>query len=248
VVGATVGFHTFYYTFLIGGDHFEYRIYSYLVPLLFLSTAGMLIWIGAGRRTMAAVLVAFALLSYPIPWTHWWLSKDLSTRAETTTMRVPIAGAFPAAARPIVKAWDRWQAELISHHVGTRHQEHKVFYFFLSSRLPPREAGRTLDWDQRIVKHSAAVGVVSWSFPNVAIIDILGLNDRIVARTPLRSEQARFRHMAHDRRPPPGYVKCFEPNLQIFVGPPPTYTVGPRVEPLSDEKIVECETSFFPNP
>src|SRR5215510_11291258 len=33
IVVAALGLHFLYYTFIVGGDHFEYRVYNHLIPL-----------------------------------------------------------------------------------------------------------------------------------------------------------------------------------------------------------------------
>ena len=60
---------------------------------------------------------------------------------------------------------------------------------------------------------AVSVGVVGWVFPNAHVIDPLGLNDYVVARSPLAVGAPRA--MAHDRRPPPGYLDAFRPGLRI---------------------------------
>ncbi len=84
------------------------------------------------------------------------------------------------------------------------------------------------------------VGVPGWVFPNVAILDELGLNDRVIAH----SEPAHPEHrlMAHDREAPAGYVECFRPNLTVNRG-----RIHPLddVPPLTDERIAECESRFW---
>ena len=76
-----------------------------------------------------------------------------------------------------------------------------------------------------------------WVLPEVAVIDEFGLNDRVVARNP--RPRYRIRRMAHDRVPPPGYVECFRPNLEIRDG---FVNVEVRESPLSDEEIRACES------
>jgi hypothetical protein len=51
-----------------------------------------------------------------------------------------------------------------------------------------------------------------------AILDTLGLNDRVVARLP-PPPRAEGRQMAHDRRAPRSYAACFRPTDAIFVAP-----------------------------
>jgi arabinofuranosyltransferase len=48
--------------------------------------------------------------------------------------------------------------------------------------------------------------------------------------------------MAHDRKPPAGYVACFRPNL--FVTPEGVLTVGRRATALGDAEIRACEARF----
>ena len=79
----------------------------------------------------------------------------------------------------------------------------------------------------------ASVGYPAWTMPNVAILDKLGLNDRVIARTP---KQGKRRKMAHDRQPPKGYIACFDPNVRE------DGTIQPRV--LKDAEVRACETRF----
>jgi hypothetical protein len=74
--------------------------------------------------------------------------------------------------------------------------------------------------------------------PNVAIIDALGLNDRVVARLP-PPELKGGRQMAHERRPPRVYVACFQPNVYPDIW---KRIVKIRSRPLSDQEIRACET------
>jgi arabinofuranosyltransferase len=100
-----------------------------------------------------------------------------------------------------------------------------------------------------------AVGYPGWVFPHVAVIDMWGLNDRVIARAPASESDTRL--MAHDRVAPAGYLECFEPDLiQLRPGEeetriplPADVTPGlrPRVQafarsqPLRDARIRECE-------
>jgi arabinofuranosyltransferase len=226
--------HAAYYTFVVGGDHFEYRVYSHLVPLLFVSA----VWLAArafrAPRAAIAALVLFVLVSWPIPWVHWAATRGLATRPQTYALAAPIAARFPAPLRPPVEAWDRLQAWLIQHSVCVRHQEHKVLHEFMRDRLPSREAGSRIPWSERAVMEAGNIGVLGWVLPEVAILDASGLTDRIIARTP--TAPGHERRMAHDRAPPEGYVACFQPNARIENG-----ALIFRTRPLSDEAIVACE-------
>ena len=235
---AVVAAHVLYYTLIVGGDHFEYRVFSYLVPLLFVSALALIDAAGFGAAAAVATLGVFLLASWPLPWLHWWRTKDLATREQTSFLRWPLAGDFPAPVRPIVAAWDGWQATLIGHAIGMRHQEHKICLAWMSGRLPSRQEGAKVSWSDRPVMATGGVGLVGWVLPHVAVLDRLGLNDRVIARTPPPAS-SRAGLMAHERQPPPGYVECFMPNVHVHER---EVRVRPRPVPLTDDRIRACES------
>jgi arabinofuranosyltransferase len=214
VVLGTVAAHIGYYTLLIGGDHFEYRVYSYLVPLIFLSSLWLLNRLVTDGIVAVCLLALFVALSWPIQWTHWLVTKDYTTRDDTWIMRIPVAPQFPAPVRWYAEAFDDLQFWLIEHHVCMRHQEHKVFYEFMAARLP----ARSLNVPQLAGEHPIAafqsVGIAGWVFPKVAILDAFGLNDYVIARNPERPRHMRY--MAHDRMPPQGYLESFSLNYGLL--------------------------------
>jgi arabinofuranosyltransferase len=246
IVIAALLAHVAFYTLMIGGDHFEYRVYSHLIPLFFVS----FLWLAArlDLRPPAAVslFLLFIASSWPLPWAHYLETRDLESRAETFHMIRPVAGRFPAWLRFYPQAFDELQAWLITHSVCVRHQEHKVYSTFVGSRLPSREEGAALGWEDRHVMTAVNVGLVGWVFPNVAVIDLLGLNDYVIARTRVPPQETR--HMAHERRPPPGYIECFRPDFEMalnFPNPPEVRRTGGRDgSGLTDHEIVHCEERF----
>lgn len=234
--------HFGYYTFVIGGDHFEYRVYSHLIPLLFLSSAWLLAAARAPGPVGVALVAAFVALSWPIPWTHHLATRDLETRKQTHKLVVPVA---PELAPPFVwlaRPFDELQRWLIPRHVAMRHREHAVFYEQLSESIPPRSEGSQIGWDQRAVLLAGNVGLIGWNFPNVAVLDVLGLNDYVVARTPVPVEAERA--MAHDRLARPDYLACYRPNLSIQL--PRRYSLRERRPPLTDSDIAACERTWRP--
>lgn len=243
-VGAVLA-HVTYYVWRVGGDHFEYRVFAYLVPLLFVTA----VWL-AGRLTAqlvrpalpaAALVGALIFVSWPLPWTHWWLTRDLGNRQATFQLHQPLAPSFPPPLTAPVGAFDRWQGWLIERFVGIRHQEHEVFHRYQLALFPSRAEGARYDWTGR--RHVIAlysVGVPGWVLPEVAVIDRLGLNDRVVARTPRPPEAPRA--MAHDLVEPPGYAECFEPDLTARRE---RFRELPREGVLLDERIEACERRFF---
>jgi len=229
--------HFAYYTFVIGGDHFEYRVYSHLVVLLWISAVWMLTRMSSDGRVLYGTLCAFLLASLPIPWVHWAETRHVDSRRETSAMAQPISQRFPPPADRIVGAWDRWQHWLIEHNVCRRHQEHVVFYELRVSMLPPRHVGARIPWESRAVFAEGSVGVVGWMLPHCAIIDTLGLNDYVVARLPPPPRPG-GRQMAHDREAPEAYIRCFRPNVRVVLGER-RVIVYPRS--LTDDEIRECE-------
>jgi len=241
---AVLAAHFLFYTVVIGGDHFEYRVYSHLVPLFFASGAWLTARLFAGSWLPALALAMMAAASWPIPWVHWAATRGLETRDETHVLIVPIHDRFPPPVRPAVAAWDSWQAWLITHHVGMRHQEHKVFHRHTEERLPPREEGALVGWnDGRPVGLFFTVGVVGWVYPELAILDHYGLNDAVVAHNPEEIASRAERRMAHVRKPPPGYVECFRPNASLRWNG--RLQIEPRPVPLTDVQIRTCESRHW---
>ncbi len=234
-----------YYTIVIGGDHFEYRVYSHLVLLAAISFLWMLNRLQLSYRRALLLFVVSIVLSWPIPWIHWAITHDLVGRPRTVVLRASVTRAiqkhFPAMPGVLLaypRAFDSLQDWLIGHYVCMRHQEHKNFYLYLIEKFPSREKGLELSADDYPVLTEGSVGVVSWVLPRVNIIDILGLNDYVAARNP---EITSYTVMAHERRPPDGYVECFIPNVSLEGG---RFVINQRQVPLTAEKIRDCEARY----
>ena len=206
----TILAHVGYYVLVVGGDHFEFRIFSHLPPLLFAALIWALAILPIPRRAKSAIMLATLLTSIPAPWTHWWLTNKISTRDQTIALQTPISPHWPAPVRWYADLFDRSQRSLISKLNCCRHQEHKIFYLHQKAYWPEREEGLNISGDAIPVLVDPCVGVVSWSLPHVSIIDYLGLNDYVVARTPPQHD-----YMAHSRTPPPGYALSFRPNVLV---------------------------------
>jgi arabinofuranosyltransferase len=226
-------------TFVIGGDHFEYRPYSYVVPWLWLGCARLAAHAFERPSQAVAFLGATWLASLPIPWLHWRQTHQLYRRDQTHFLHVEIAPLLPAPLSYLTAAWDDWQGWLVAHYVCMRHQEHKAFLIHQHEFWTPRERGQRLPWADRDVLFATAVGIPGWVFPNVAIIDMLGLNDFVIAHSSGQATEPSFKRMAHDRWPPNGYVRCFRPNVDGFRA---SFQVLPRL--LSDDDIRSCEQRF----
>ena len=235
ITSATLVGHAGYYTFVIGGDHFEYRVYSHLIPLLMLASLWVLTRMFHRAAPAAGLFLLYIVFSWPIPWLHWSETHRLSTRDETFMMRRPIAHHFPELLRPAVRKWEAWQAWLIYHFVCMRHQEHKVFYQFQMATMPDRREQPNFSQADIPVLQTKTVGVPGWVLPSVAILDELGLNDRVVARSPYRHG---VRRLAHEHKPPPGYFECFRPNVEIRNR---QVIIHARSRPLLAADVKSCE-------
>jgi arabinofuranosyltransferase len=237
VVGALL-FHFGYYTFYIGGDHFEYRVYSHLVPLLFVSGAWLAARVLPRPGLAAAALGVFVLASWPIPWTHWRGTRDIATWREAENLTYAVAPRLPSVLAPLTRPFDRWQAWLIERYACMRHQEHVVYLSEVRRIYPTRAEGERIAWEPgHPVLAVEGVGLPAWVLPEVAIIDLHGLNDRIIARRPI--DERKGRRIAHDRTPPPGYVRAFRPNVELdFSG---GARALPRKRPLTDDEIRAAE-------
>jgi len=236
VVVVSLFFQFTYYTFVIGGDHFEYRVYSHLIPLILVSFVWMLNFLNIKSRYGIILLILFIGLSWPIPWSHWLKSQSYNTRRETGFMKISVAEEFEERFKintPIVtnylQYYDQLQIWLIDRAVCMRHQEHKVFYLHMSGIFPERDFSVRQIEDQSPVTAFTSVGVIGWVYPHLNIIDLAGLNDYIIARNPdLIPRQL----MAHERKPPPGYLECFSIEVASKV------TYNPK------DQIAKCETIF----
>jgi len=174
-VVATVAAHVGYYVLRVGGDHFAFRVLSHLVPLTALTVAALAM--RCGRATSCAALLALSLAS-----AVGWLRPAL------TDQRVP--PAFDALADHVPE----WAAPLARWHDRHRlwmHLQMVCFDFHPSERLErtlalvPERKRRAPAGDDVCVATATACGLIGWTMPDIAILDTLGLNDWVTARTPI---------------------------------------------------------------
>jgi len=226
-----------YYTLIIGGDHFEYRIFSFLIPLIFVSFLWIVNELNLKPANAVAVFCLFILFSLPIPWVHWRLTKNLNTRETTYRLWAPVSNEFPLFIRWYTEIFDYLQNWLIYHAVCMRHQEHKTFYELQRDRYPTREEGERINPGGYPVMALKAVGVPGWVLPHVVIIDELGLNDYVIARNLVSPSNEKI--MAHERSAPEGYVESFSPNMRLVE--PGRIGLDKRESDLTPERIIAAE-------
>ncbi len=235
VVGLAFLAHFAWYTFWVGGDHFEFRIYAHLIPLGWLLLLGLL-WRSRGAVPALATQLA---LSLPIPWAHFAATQGPGPTGQVHEIVVPVAPLLPAPLSTLAGPWDELQAWLIPHYIGVRHQEHKAFALGTRSVFGPRRGEPSLDPDNIPVFSAISIGIAGWTLPTVAVIDPCGLVDAVVARNPNLRPGDR---MAHQRQPPEGYVECFQPDVG-FAGD--RLMRQPRASSLTAEDVTRCEGQFW---
>lgn len=241
VVLATLAAHALYYTFMIGGDYFEYRVYSHLIMPLFLGFIWLLDWFRLPFRVTAVAWGAYLVLSWLIPWTHWQAANALAGDPAAFTTQVPVAPQLPSFLRPYGQWFDDLQTWLIERQVAVRHHQHRAFLERQTHIYPSRAEGLLLEAAQYPVIVLEAVGLPGWTFPLINILDAHGLNDYVVARNPVTPDTERT--MAHDRYLPVGYGECFRPNVRVVR--PNRVLIVPRI--LTPAEIIACETAVWPD-
>ncbi|MFM1873589.1 MAG: hypothetical protein RL398_3011 [Planctomycetota bacterium] len=245
-VGVWLGY-TGYYTLVVGGDHFAYRIFVHLVPLMYLSALHMTAQLG-WRAVPSGVWLAGLAVVGTVP--GWWLERQLQGRELEGFARV--VGRAPAWLRPIAVDYDRNQAWLLLHSVGHRRALHATACAIQRRELPERKPGQVAGSTpgSRLIYRADAVGVVGWALPDVAILDGHGLNDYVIARTKkppaaaVAPEQLRaaFPMLDKDRdgRLQTAEIEAAAP-LLVSVGPQlPARTWGELMLSLGDRDGDDC--------
>ena len=217
------------YVLRIGGDHFEYRPLDFYWPLLAVPAAHAILGLtnslgsaitSAPRRRdgwTRAVAVAFFLpvLFYSTVVQNTFLyfrTLNLADRpviANITGLSlamVPGTSAMFAIANDLISG-------LASHLNGLDVIFHRDY-----------TAARIRDWSsfegvpreaipEDAVAADAAIGVSSFYAPALAVVDVLGLTDPVIARNPTTRSNRR-RVIAHDRMPPSGYLERRKVNFK----------------------------------
>lgn len=240
-----------YYVLRVGGDHFEFRIFAHLPPLLFVLGMWALDRLALAPRRALLVAHTVLPLTWIIAWTDWYTMRDITADAAISKLRVRIADVVPLPFKPWAFAHDELQGWLVYRSVCVSQQTHKWFAVHKHENLPTRAESLAMFprevWDAGATGKTAfpitaihSVGVAGWTMPHVAILDRLGLNDLVVARTGVAEH--RMWRMAHTRRPPEGYIECFDPD----VSPYGRFKLHDRDTPMTVDRIRACEDDWVP--
>ncbi len=218
-----------------GGDHFEYRAFSHLVPLFALAFVRGCLGFGLGARACAAALLAFSVISAVLPWTIY--ARDADRYQWPAPPSPPLAARVAWPFRPAAIELDALEAWLVPRGVGVRHHEHRAYWLHQIRTFPSRSDGaRLCAREEHPVAAMATIGVGGWVLRGCTILDLRGLADYVIARMP-----AKVGYLGHDRRPPPDYVRRLMPNVFVNAG---RIVVLPRPRPLREDDIRDTERYY----
>ena len=226
------------YVMRIGGDHFEYRPLDFYWPLLALPAAVGVVHLGSrlaagrwrsrlpGRVGMGArawaVAVFVPVLFYAGAIQGTLLFEGAAIREHIIRLHIELddenAGWLLAApGMPMLVAISNdLRRQSVQQLVAVpffRHRtaaasgirKYKAYEHMERGALPP-DALMT----------AGALGIRSYYLPDLKVVDEYGLTDATVARNPV-THANHERRIAHDRRPPPGYLE--ERGVNITVRP-----------------------------
>ena len=224
----------------IGGDYFEYRPLDFYWPLLALPASqgivrlgsGLAGWLGSFRNPprirhifsvqrftgrqggcLAVILfVPVVFYSNAMQGALLWHGED-ENRAALTSEN---AGWLLAA--PGMPALNAIAGELdrnLNRDVLTRHAffwGHTNYDIYIWQRYSVVERG-LIPEDAVTVQQLA--GMLPYYLPDLEVVDWYGLNDKTIARNPVKEPNSE-RRMAHERRPPPGYLEQRGYNFEVL--------------------------------
>lgn len=169
-----------YYSLVVGGDHFAYRPFAHLVALGLAAALAMGVSLRCSGGVLLALLGGLLLACNGFGWAH---ELALRGREKDGFVRLSTGLAAPIAA--LLRPWERHHAWLRLRYVALPRALHAVTCAELVASLPARQSGLVvgLEPGQRGIYRTVAAGVVGWTLADVDILDAVGLNDWVVARS-----------------------------------------------------------------
>ncbi len=242
--------HLLYYAYSVGGDHFEYRIFDPYLPFLALFMAHALVKLFAGMGAPAntrgvlagagrVLLAGWLLVLYVfIPNWPWFLKSGTVFGNSGVPVEEPEKLARPYFFIPFLRTsfsyWKDAQLKLQHHQIAIRMEAHRDFWRWRTKQMRPF-FGRTLPPGS--VTEDGGIGILGY-FVDIPVIDRLGLTDRVVAEqgTVLHANPDE-RMIAHNRQPPPGYMKTRGFTLYVHC-----FVDGPVTSPVEIER--QCPEGY----
>ena len=234
-----IGLHMAYVA-RVGGDHFEYRPLDVYWPLLAVPAAVGAVHLGlwtssAVRRfrpfaswPLVAALgcvhcfIFLPVLIYSGAIQATLLFEEAKIDAYSNRMHFELnegntGGLLTVPGMlPLTTISNGLRRRLAEQSVGLRFVEFREHSNMRIRRWQPYEnmEGDIIPGDAVLTMNTTG-GIPSYFLPDATIIDTLGLTDATVARNPV-THPNHLRQIAHDRGPPPGYLKERGVNLAIF--------------------------------
>ena len=209
----------------VGGDYFEYRPLDFYWPLLAVAAAVGLAhfgtrfaaWVGkAGniRASRACMLALFVpVLIYTGALQGVWLYEGVTWGYTQLNDKSASRWLVAPGMSKLVAISNRLRAVSGWHHSPSLWRDHN---FMAQTQLRGFRAYEnmprgTIPGDA--VGAVGTLGVYSYHLPDLEVIDMLGLADKTVARNPDKTPG--IRRLAHERQPPPGYLKQRGVNFHV---------------------------------
>ena len=234
-----IGVHVAY-VLRIGGDHFEYRPLDFYWPLLALPAAAGIVHLGSRiacrlrplRRlprlpapSACALVLFLPVLFYCNAFQGALLfaaakidERILQTHVELDDANAGWLMAAPGMPMLTARAGDL-RRSLIRQAVAMRFVEHREFANQRLRMWKPYENMENGVIPDDALMVGGTLGIRFYYLPDLKVIDFHGLIDATVARNPVEAPNHE-RQMAHDRRPPVGYLE--ERGVNFTIRPPAT--------------------------
>ena len=206
------------YVMRIGGDHFEYRPLDFYWPLLAVPAAVGIVHLGdlmrdclrpstrgRGGVPVAALVLFLPVLFYTTVVQNTYLYTQAKVDKPLLNIAVGLSLLAAPGTTPLFEIVNDLSRGLYQQFVGLRALSHRDFARQRVRDWSPYERMAHDVIPDDAVMAMKAIGIPPFYVPSLTIVDTYGLTDVTVARNPVVSAN-RYRVMAHDRRPPPGYL------------------------------------------
>ena len=229
------------YVMRIGGDHFEYRPLDFYWPLLAVPASMGIVYLASrianhrwlrrfspglavGARTCAIVLFV-PVLFYTSAIQGTLLFEGAAIRKRIVKLHIELddsnaAWLLAVPGMPMLVAVSNDLRRQASYnYVASPFTEHREFANRQLRRWKPYENMENGVIPDDALTVAGSIGIRFYYLPDLKVIDSLGLTDATVARNPVERPNHR-RGMAHDRRPPAGYLE--QRGVNFTIHPPVT--------------------------
>ncbi len=203
------------YIMRIGGDYFEYRPLDFYWPLLAVLASVGIVWLGDRVRPClrlstvrgipgVTLVLFFVVVFYASVLQNSYLYTRAKINRPLLNVLVNLGWLVPGVA-PLGAIVNDSHSGLIRQFVGLRSPVHSRFADRRIRSWSPYEQMERDALPDDALMAMRAIGIPSYYVPALTIVDTYGLTDATVARNPVTKDN-RDRIMAHDRRPPSGYL------------------------------------------